>query len=283
MDLTSGVKALQGMRPSMEDTHCRCNVQNLNLYAVFDGHGGDQVAKQAAHLLPLMFAAVPGDVRSRLQAAITAVDERLCKETSAHVGSTALAAVVDHQFVYIANVGDSRGVLLNNDGIRFITRDHKADDATEAERIRAKGGHVFYNQQAHRVMGGLAMTRALGDHAFRSVGVTAEAETIRIDRLAGDDILILATDGLWDVMSNEQAALLVRTCMRKASDKGATRSAALRITAAVLTRTAIERRGSRDNVTVMVVDVQLPKQHFPMGASHLEKMPSLTLVPAISA
>lgn len=267
MDLTSGVVACKGKRKDMEDTYCRYAMQNSNLYAVFDGHGGSQVATQAAHLLPLTF-----DTALGLPAAITAVDELLCPDTRDEVGSTVVAAVVDPGYIYIAHAGDSRAVLVNGGDVRFSTTDHKADNEAEADRIRANGGSVFYYHGALRVGGQLVMTRALGDHALRSAGVTAEADTICMDRLLGDDLLILATDGLWDVMQNQEAASLVCRCMQRAAEKGVTRSAALRIAATVLTRAAI-KRGSSDDVTAMVIDVQLPQAHVPI----------MGLVPALSA
>ena len=73
-------------------------------------------------------------------------------------------------------------------------------------------------------------------------------------RRPDDEILLLASDGLWDVLSNQEACTLAKRCLRRARQRGASRQSAARIAATVLTRAAVDR-GSRDNVTVVVVDL----------------------------
>ena len=73
-------------------------------------------------------------------------------------------------------------------------------------------------------------------------------------RKRDDELLLLASDGLWDVLTNQEACSLAKRCLRRARQRGATRQSAARIAATVLTRAAVDR-GSRDNVTVVVVDL----------------------------
>ena len=68
-------------------------------------------------------------------------------------------------------------------------------------------------------------------------------------RRPDDEILLLASDGLWDVLNNQEACTLAKRCLRRARQRGASRQSAARIAATVLTRAAVDR-GSRDNVTV---------------------------------
>ena len=68
-------------------------------------------------------------------------------------------------------------------------------------------------------------------------------------RRPDDEILLMASDGLWDVLNNQEACTLARRCLRRARQRGASRQSAARIAATVLTRAAVDR-GSRDNVTV---------------------------------
>ena len=75
-----------------------------------------------------------------------------------------------------------------------------------------------------------------------------------LGRRPDDEILLLASDGLWDVLSNQEACTLAKRCLRRARQRGASRQSAARIAATVLTRAAVDR-GSRDNVTVVVVDL----------------------------
>jgi len=65
-------------------------------------------------------------------------------------------------------------------------------------------------------------------------------------RKPDDELLLLASDGLWDVLTNQEACSLAKRCLRRARQRGATRQSAARIAATVLTRAAVDR-GSRDN------------------------------------
>ncbi|GFH17601.1 PPM-type phosphatase domain-containing protein, partial [Haematococcus lacustris] len=96
-------------------------------------------------------------------------------------------------------------------------------------------------------MGVLAMSRAIGDHGLRPF-VIPEPEITMLSRAEEDDFLLLASDGLWDVLANQEAISLAMRCMNRAWEKGATRKAAARIAASVLTKAAIDR-GSKDNIT----------------------------------
>lgn len=65
----------------------------------------------------------------------------------------------------------------------------------------------------------------------------------------------------------QEATNLTQRCFKRARDKGASRSAAVRIAAAVLTKAAIDR-GSKDNVTVVIVDVKpTPAGEAPASAT----------------
>lgn len=109
-----------------------------------------------------------------------------------------------------------------------------------------------------------------------------------VARRPEDELLLLASDGLWDVLSNQEAISLAKRCLRRARQRGASRQSAARIAATVLTRAAVDR-GSRDNVTVVVVDLAPPSADSqtsaaddcadeafdePGSASSLERQPS---------
>ncbi|GFH23417.1 PPM-type phosphatase domain-containing protein [Haematococcus lacustris] len=85
-----------------------------------------------------------------------------------------------------------------------------------------------------------------------------------LSRAEEDDFLLLASDGLWDVLANQEAISLAMRCMNRAWEKGATRKAAARIAASVLTKAAIDR-GSKDNITVVIIDLKTPQ---PMSSNH---------------
>ena len=75
-----------------------------------------------------------------------------------------------------------------------------------------------------------------------------------IGRAEEDELLLLASDGLWDVLTNQEAVNLAQRCLKRARQRGASRQAAARVAASVLTRAAVDQ-GSSDNVTVVVVDL----------------------------
>lgn len=99
------------------------------------------------------------------------------------------------------------------------------------------------------------MTRAIGDKFLRRYGVVPEPDVCSVPRHESDEFLILASDGLWNTVSNQEAVNVVQLCMARAASKGADRATGARVAAKVLIRAALER-GGRDNVTVIVVDLR---------------------------
>ncbi|GBF93577.1 phosphatase 2C catalytic [Raphidocelis subcapitata] len=172
------------------------------------------------------------------------------------VGSTALVAVVGRREVHLAHCGDSRAVLCRRGAAIALTADHKPDRKDEAARVRALGGRVVFKAGAHRVMGLLAMSRALGDHLLRPY-VSPDPEVTCFQRSLDDGLLLLATDGLWDSLAPQEAVNLALRSAHRARERGASRTAACRIASSVLTRAAVQR-GSRDNITVVVVHLGSP-------------------------
>ncbi|PUZ65685.1 hypothetical protein GQ55_3G244400 [Panicum hallii var. hallii] len=202
-----------------------------------------------------------------------------------HAGSTALVAVVGSTSVVVASAGDSRAVLSRGGVPVPLSVDHKPDRPDELERIQAAGGRVIFWDGA-RVLGVLAMSRAIGDGYLKPF-VTAEPEVTVTERTDEDECLILASDGLWDVVTNEMACEVVRACFRSngppspgarpsgvlppaaaaaaregddgpAAVKGVDRADSDRAcsdAALLLAKLALARRSS-DNVSVVVVDLR---------------------------
>ncbi|KAK9842137.1 hypothetical protein WJX84_006806 [Apatococcus fuscideae] len=218
----------------------------------------------------------------------------LVKQTDALVDTAVLEeqeALVGSRHLYVANCGDSRAVLCRGGYACALTDDHKAAREDETARVEAAGGQIlFWN--GVRVMGVLAVSRAIGDHCLRPY-VIADPEVTIIARRAEDELLLLASDGLWDVLSNQEAISLAKRCLRRARQRGASRQSAARIAATVLTRAAVDR-GSRDNVTVVVVDLAPPSADSQAGGTDdgtddqldepsMERQPSQRLRPGRSS
>jgi len=124
---------------------------------------------------------------------------------SDHTGSTACVAVTRreaaHNVLYVANAGDTRAVLSKNGQAQRLSIDHKASDPEEIARVKAAGGSIMNE----RVAGGLAITRALGDHSYKNFGVTASPYVVRHVLRPFDKHLVIASDGVWDTVNDQQA------------------------------------------------------------------------------
>lgn len=156
-------------------------------------------------------------------------------------GSTASVAYFNKQTkkVYTANVGDSRVVLYRDGEPIRLTVDHRPNDIDEQVRIRDCGGFVINS----RVNGILAVTRALGD-GFLEPAVTADPHVEMIDLDTDkDELMIIACDGLWDLVSDKKAYEHIR------EEKDAR-------VASVKLRDLAFNVGSTDNISVGVVRFQ---------------------------
>eukprot|EP00775_Hariotina_reticulata_P006725 gene6725-6944_t len=169
--------------------------------------------------VPLETARVDKTTEDVLREAFLKTDEEFSNSglQAGLVGSTAVVALVGTHRVWIANCGDSRAVLSRGGKAIQVTDDHKPEREDEAERVEKAGGQVLY-WNGHRVMGVLAMSRAIGDHCLRPY-VIPEPEISVFARHARDEILLLASDGLWDVLTNQEATDLALRSIKRAREK----------------------------------------------------------------
>ncbi|KAL6648385.1 hypothetical protein ACP70R_012609 [Stipagrostis hirtigluma subsp. patula] len=243
-----GVTSVCGRRRDMEDSvSARPGfLDGHHFFGVFDGHGcshvatscGERMHEIVAEEAAAADAGAPGsdeaarwrDVMEKSYARMDA--EAVGSRASAgpaptcrcemqlpkcdHVGSTAVVAVVGPRHLVVANCGDSRAVLCSGGAAIPLSADHKPDRPDELERIQAAGGRVIFWDGA-RVFGMLAMSRAIGDSYLKPF-VISDPEVRVVERKDGEDeFLILASDGLWDVVSNEVACNVVRACLRSSA------------------------------------------------------------------
>ncbi|XP_003577991.1 probable protein phosphatase 2C 68 [Brachypodium distachyon] len=248
-----------------------------DFYGVFDGHGCSHVADACRDRMhELVAEELPGAGASpdswttamersfsRMDAEVMAAGGRERDDSAScrceahkcdHVGSTAVVAVVEARRVVVSNCGDSRAVLCRDGAPVPLSSDHKPDRPDELERIESAGGRVIFWEGA-RVLGVLAMSRAIGDGYLKPF-VSAVPEVTVTERLDGDECLILASDGLWDVVSNQTACDVARACLRRGRDRWCAEAAAM------LTKMALTK-GSSDNISVVVVDLR-PRNPLPL-------------------
>lgn len=199
---------------------------------VMDGHGevGDKVTAQLKKQIPGRLFAHPDwatDCNKALAEVIDEVETELNGRGSGidtqFSGTTYTSCIVRNGKLYCANCGDSRvtlGSVNSSDPTKLtaknLTDDHKPDDPEEKKRIVAKGGRVFavrYDDGidgpprvwlGHMDVPGLAMSRSLGDMVAHDAGVSSELEFSEFDITDDDKCLILASDGLWEFMSDQE-------------------------------------------------------------------------------
>ncbi|GMI44460.1 hypothetical protein TrCOL_g1798 [Triparma columacea] len=262
-----------GKRNTMEDVHRAIlkfgGLPGMSFLAVYDGHGGRGIAdyietRLENNILNEMRSSVP---QSDENAAPTpasggkAVEEDICPTLKAMEraylltdmqsrqagimasGATAVTCLLDRTEgvgkIYTANCGDARAVLVKKDSVVRLSHDHKAEDPVEIDRIEASGGFVLRN----RVLGILAVARSFGDHGMKEF-VVCRPYLSETPLSEGDKAVVVACDGLWDVVSDEECKELLDEWVERdgVSKEGV---------AQYLIDEAL-KRGSTDNISVVV-------------------------------
>jgi serine/threonine protein phosphatase PrpC len=227
------VYAIQGRRESMEDTHVISKMGEARLYGVFDGHGGDEVSKSLPqmltnNLLPQINSSNYKNedlIKKLILKVFLEIDNELHR-LNLESGSTAVLVLTIFDYLYIINLGDSRGILYYYERAKngakkgkliaqFITRDHKPDDIQEKKLVENNKGTVEYDEEddSYRVNGYLAMSRAFGDFDLKykdtkmlnkgPVSIIPDITVFKCDKKK-KYYIVLASDGLWDVVSNQR-------------------------------------------------------------------------------
>lgn len=232
----------------MEDYHVAKFVQlqghELGLFAIYDGHLGETVP---AYLQKHLFSNILKeeefwvDPQRSISKAYEKTDQAILSHSSdlGRGGSTAVTAIlINGQRLWVANVGDSRAVLSTAGVAVQMTTDHEPN--TERGSIEDKGGFVSNMPgDVPRVNGQLAVSRAFGDKSLKShLRSDPDIQNTILD--GRSDVLVLASDGLWKVMSNQEAVDIAR----KFKDP---QKAAKQLTAEAL------KRESKDDISCVVV------------------------------
>jgi serine/threonine protein phosphatase PrpC len=241
-----GVYSNIGLRSYQEDRFHYELIDKGHLFYVLDGHNGYEVAQYAKEKLPIYFNDAFGSVQEKMRIAFLRLDNDEFMKRHKKCGSTASVVFVHDKVAHFAHVGDSRALLECNRKVDFATSDHKPDRADEEERIKQLGGSINYFSGAWRVGDGLAMSRAIGDWSMDKTHIIAEPEYTKIELTEKNRFLVLATDGLWDVMTNEKVVQYLSEQSKITNS--------VKLQAWFLGQQAV-RKNSKDNITVMVVDL----------------------------
>jgi len=177
-------------------------------------------------------------------------------------GSTALVVVIFNKVITIANAGDCRAVICQNNVAVDLSIDHKPNSPKELKRINSLGGSVRFWAKAWRITkqgAGLATSRSFGDLNFKQpiAVVTAEPEIKHWKLSNKDQFLIMASDGIWDVIDSQSACNIVLNHLKKKQNLGKNENKADTAAAEIIKKARILE--SDDDATVIVVYFEWPE------------------------
>jgi len=182
-------------------------------------------------------------------------------------GCTSVVVAATPDTLWCANAGDSRAVVCR-DGVAIpLSFDHKPNSEIESTRITKAGGFVEATNGFFRVNGNLNLSRSIGDLKYKQSPelppeaqiITAEPDVLKHTLDPKDEFFIVACDGVWDVLSNQEAVDFVRTRIQAERSNGREPQLS-KICEAVFDRCIAtnprETRGiGGDNMTCVVVEI----------------------------
>ena len=234
--------------------------EEVRLLMVADGHGGQDVAERCSHALSSMVDDANGDgSAASMCKAITGRFERLTKEAAegSNAGSTLTVVVINtaREELSVVHVGDSAALLVEPDSDSCLSFEHRLNDSEEERmRVLAVGGVCIGQAVSSEGRmggplrawpGGLAVCRTIGDADCPGASAVPSTRCVRFDTRIGAAVVV-ASDGVWDALSHERVAKLVR--------KSRTASEA----AELIVAKSIKARGLRDDTSCVVAWLGLP-------------------------
>ena len=221
------------------------NNKNYIFMGVCDGHGtyGHEVSGYLVYNIPLTLNDILikknykyisekniSEIRPIIKNTFIQVNKNISKDTDIDTtfsGSTCVSLIFTPSKLICANVGDSRCIIGKYDKKKWFSKslslDHKPENKKEKDRILKNGGRVFpYIDDDGKYYGpqriwlknddvpGLAMSRSFGDVVAHSVGVISEPEILEYSFLEEDKFIILASDGIWEFISNDECVDIVK-------------------------------------------------------------------------
>jgi len=247
----------------MEDSHIINPTGSVSMFAVFDGHGGDEVALKVEKI---GYERIVSKLETAGKESVSVADAKKLLEKNADLGfreidkellqlntdsgCTANVVLVTKRLITCANLGDSRSILCRGGMAMALSKDHKPTDEGETDRIKKAGGTVIRG----RVCGAVAVSRSFGDFSFKEnkeldaakQQISCCPDFIHFERdEAEDEFLLICCDGIWDMLDNDAACRYVRTRLQAGNDD-------LEDIGGRLLDFCLER-GSKDNMTVVIV------------------------------
>ena len=206
------------------------NDKNQMLFEIFDGHGGDEMSAYLQNNLAKIYKQNlllnKGNIILSLKNAFHDADDEMRGQLNIEgLGSTgSLVHLVKNNFsdelvVYSANVGDSRVSLISPEHIIRLSYDHRTSDEKEKKRILESGMDIIDD----RICGTLMLTRIFGNYEYKEENDEKNSENenkglicepfiskINIDPNIENQFLIIASDGVWDILTEEDIQKIIQ-------------------------------------------------------------------------
>jgi len=232
-----------------------------HFFGVFDGHGGKDVAQYCSTRAHQVYFSVKTEhpdwglqqVWTQTYASLDKeIQENLAIEDADCEGSTGttchLQVLPNGKFaISVANVGDSKAILIDDNDLRVLSETHRPTNESEEKRVKSEGGRIT-GERNKRLNGRLAVTRALGDHLMKKTTKGLTSTPFIQDTVTVDDsiqsVIVMASDGLWDVVPDSLVMHTVRSATESAT-----------VIAEKLKGLALQHR-SMDNIAVVVVKIK---------------------------
>ncbi|KAL2231796.1 UNVERIFIED_CONTAM: putative protein phosphatase 2C 2 [Sesamum indicum] len=244
----------KGRREVMEDRHAV--VLDISgdpkqaFFVVIDGHGGHEAADYVAknlgkNIVNELQGVGVGKAGNQIEAALrggySATDKEFLAQ-DVHGGACAAGVLLKDGEVHAAHVGDCKVVLSRKGKAITLTNEHRLSREDERERIENSGGFLHCHNGVWRVNGSLAISRAFGDVHLKD-WIICEPEIVKVALTSECEFLIVASDGLWDRVSDQEAVdvvvsrnhMMIESCRKLVEISSS--------------------RGNRDDITVMLINL----------------------------
>ena len=247
--------SVNGRRNGNEDGHnaiininSKKNLNPINLFGIYDGHGGNKISKFLEKNIPRIYMdkkyTVPFS-KSQHISIFNYIQQKILETKYGYsMGSTCLLCIfykIDNNlYLNTLNIGDSRAIIIKEDGVIQITTDHTPNEPSEKQRIKTLGGVIHDDNGTYRIKE-LSVSRVFGDgDTLPYVSHIPDIFNIKIE--PNFKYVIMACDGFWDVITNEELPDLIKQNNHSNI-------------AIFLTKEAL-KRNTTDNVSIIVIELK---------------------------
>eukprot|EP00055_Hartaetosiga_balthica_P002355 m.3681 g.3681 ORF g.3681 m.3681 type:complete len:392 (+) comp2109_c0_seq1:72-1247(+) len=256
------IASTKGARRQMEDRHVslpdlnaitgQSNKEPQSFFAVYDGHGGVEIAQYLQAQLHLNVVEQPEyetDPKTALINGFLQTDTKIVKKANRDAiqsGSTAVVVLMKGRKMYVAWCGDSQTFLCRDGAAVELMNPHKPEREDEKKRIEDSGGIVVW-YGAWRVNAVLSVSRAFGDAKLKKY-VIPDPDITEHDLDDKCEYVVIACDGLWDVMDKDKVVEFI------SSWKDSHDGSMVGVAEAIATH-SVQDLSSNDNITIVIVSL----------------------------